>query len=188
MVLSLFKIFQFKVNEIYSSFDTSFPFDAYSPQYCGFESSEFIFAKKNCKLFNGFNIVINNLLFLLINLLIDILMIRFTNKNLRRNMLMSTDTRAFSEAVKLKTKVKKIIIANGSLYFLAHIPEFVVTLLLIIFSQKLYDFCNYFFSCTELIGIAEGFNFLSIVFQLFIFLKFDRNFRESFKEMFQMKK
>lgn len=103
-------------------------------------------------------------------------------------MLMSTDTRAFSEAVKLKTKVKKIIIANGSLYFLAHIPEFVVTLLLIIFSQKLYDFCNYFFSCTELIGIAEGFNFLSIVFQLFIFLKFDRNFRESFKEMFQMKK
>ena len=193
VLFSLFKIFQFKVNEFYSNFDLSFPFDAYSPTYCGYnrdDGKERSFTK-NCKLFDSLNIaynVLNNVAFVVINIFIDILMIRFTNQNLKRKRNMSRDDHACTDAVMLKAKVKKMVIVNGSLYFLAHIPEFTVTLLLIIFDKKLFEFCYVYFSCNELIEISEGLSFFSIIFQLFIFLKFDKNFRESFEDIFKIKR
>ena len=189
LILSLFKVFQFKVNEFYSNFDLSFPFDAFSPKYCG---SDYIQTySPTCKIFNGLSIannVINNIIFLVLNFVVDILMIRFTKENLKRKRDVSSDEHACADAVKLKVKVKKMIIANGILYFFSHIPEFSVTILLIIFSRKLWEFCFSFYSCNDLVEISEAFNFLSIIFQIFIFLKFDKNFKESFKDVFKRKK
>ena len=96
-------------------------------------------------------------------------MIRFTNQNLKRKRNMSRADHACTDAVMLKAKVKKMVIVNGILYFLAHIPEFTVTLLLIIYDKNLYPFCYRYFSCNELLEISEGFNFFPIIFQLFIF-------------------
>jgi hypothetical protein len=62
--------------------------------------------------------------------------------------------------------------------FFAHIPEFVVTL--IVLFQKSPDFvnlCSLGFDCNQLIEMAQAFHFISISFQFFIFLKFDTNFR-----------
>jgi hypothetical protein len=178
---SIFKLFENKVNEIYSNFDKNFPFNSYDVRYCGLET-----VNTHCKLFWSLNLVnnfLNNILFLFLSVIIDVLMIRFSSKIIAEKRALNCPH--LKEAIEFKARLNKMIITNASLFFISHIPEFVVTLLLIIFHSTLLDFCFNVFSCFELIEMAQTFHFISIGFQFFISLKFDRNFLNSFLEIFR---
>ena len=104
-------------------------------------------------------------------------MIRYSNKVIEKKKAMNSPHLA--DAIQYKNKLNKMIITNGTLYFFAHIPEFVVTLILLF--CKSYDFIGfcYIYDCNHLIEMAQTFHFISIGFQFFIFLIFDRNFKNS---------
>ncbi len=177
--LNLFKLFEFKVNEMYSSgYDKMFPFNAYDIKYCEqptFSDIESFWFK--CELFwtlDVINISINNVLVLFISLLVDALMIRFSSKLIENKKAINCPH--LSEAIKYKTNLNKMILINGCLFFVSHVPDFVTTLLLIVYKQRLAEFCYSFFSCSELVEMAQAFHLLSISLNFFIFKHFDHNF------------
>ena len=107
---------------------------------------------------------------------------------MKRKKLLSSDEAHILEAINLKKKVNKMVITNGMLYLISHLPDFTTTLLLIVFKKKFSDFCDSFFPCNQLIEMAESFNFISMIFQLLIYFIFDKNFKESFLDKFAKKK
>ena len=109
------------------------------------------------------------MLFLLISVCIDVGLIRFTNQNLARNKRLFQTCDELKQAVKLKEKVNKMIITNGLVYFLSHVGEFVMAILIIAYGKVLGYSCEANISCPELIEIVKGFNFVSMSFQLFIY-------------------
>ena len=183
--LSLFKVFEYKANEVYSSFsEHNFPYSAYDIKYCENNtfSSIHSFAVK-CRMFwvlNLFNSILNNVLFLVLSACVDILMIRFSNKLISIKSKMHCPH--LDEAVKCKENLNKMIIVNGALFFFSHVPEFVVTVLLLVFKKRLAEFCYQFFKCTEIVEIAQTFHLVSIAFQFFVFKHFDHNFSRKEEE------
>ena len=181
VAFSTFKLFEFKRNESYSSFDKNFPFDAYginSCEYNWYNIKSFAF---KCKLFQALNLannIFDNILFIIISIIIDILLIRFSNKLLKNKKILHNDNNNthLAEALRYKETINKMIITNGTLYFVSHVPEFVITVALIVMEKKLAQYCLYFFSCTRWIDVAQSFNVLSLCLQFFIFLAFDKNF------------
>jgi hypothetical protein len=190
LLLSIFKIFENRPNEVYNTIDNNFPFNAFDVKYCHLGIA--YFPDKNCNIFWTLNLInntLNNISFLFISIVIDILMIRFSNKFIKEKRAINSPH--LDEAIEFKAKLNKMIITYETLFILAHFPEFVSTLLLIIFKKTFSEFCHYYFSCFELIEMAQTFHFISIGFQFFIFLIFDHNFSRSchdlFKNIFKMK-
>jgi hypothetical protein len=64
-------------------------------------------------------------------------------------------------------------------------PEFVSTLVLILFSKSISLFCDNNLSCDLINEEAQVFCLISIAFQFFIFRIFDKNFKTSFLELKQ---
>ena len=54
-----------------------------------------------------------------------------------------------------------------------------MTLFTLILDKKYLIYFMYRFSLTELIEISQSFNFISFTLQIFVFLHFDKNFRQS---------
>ena len=73
-----------------------------------------------------------------------------------------------------------MILFNSFIYVLSHLPEFIITLLLIIYSKNISNFCKNKFSCDLLNEEAEFFGLISIVCQFYVFKIFDKNFKRSF--------
>ena len=132
---------------------------------------------------NLVNNILNNILFLFVSVVIDILLIRFANKNYRHKKQLFHDQKHINEALEHKKKIKKLVITNGVLYSFSHIPQFVSTLLLIVFKRELEFFCYFYFSCTEMNNLFETFGFISISLQFFVYYHFDLNFHQSFKDL-----
>ena len=137
-----------------------------------------------CKLFQTLNLInnfLNNVVFLFISILVDIYMIRYSNKVIEKKKTLNCPHLA--EAIAYKTKLNRMIITNGTLFFFSHFPEFIVTLVFYFYKSKDFiDFCYVSYNCTLMIEIAQGFHFISIGFQFFIFLIFDNNFKSSLED------
>lgn len=192
ILLSLFKIFEFKKNDPFNIFDVRFPFNAYDIDYCTDDTlslpKSFLDKCELYKTLNMINNVVNNVLFLFFSFLVDILLIIFARNYVKQKKDLTPEQPEHEhvrEAIKLKEKIKKLVIANNILFLFSHFPEFITTILLIIYSKKLSSFCFDYFSCTDLIEISQSFNLLSFSFQIFIFLDFDRNFRQSLADLKQ---
>jgi hypothetical protein len=186
VLLSLFKVFQFRTNEQYATFDKNFPYDAYGINYCEFNIYSFASFSAQCQLFyilNLLNNIFNNIIFIFLSVIIDISLIRFTNQYLKSKVNLIKDEKHLYDIVKYKQKLNKMIITNGSLYFFSHVPEFLVTIMLIAYRKRLAQFCYFFFTCAELIEMAQAFSFVSVGAQFFIFLYFDHNFKESLMDL-----
>jgi hypothetical protein len=110
-------------------------------------------------------------------------MIRFANQNYQHKKELFHDPKHLDEALSHKKKIRKLIITNGILYIVSHMPEFTSTVLLIVFKKKLDYFCFTYFSCTEMNEIFETFGFVGISLQFFVYLYFDHNFSESFRDL-----
>jgi hypothetical protein len=201
LTLSLFKVFQFRINEKYATFDKNFPYDAYGINYCEFNYYNVATFDATCQLFyilNLLNNIFNNVIFIFLSVVIDVSLIKFTNRYIESKKklhglvdnvssggtdMIHDNEKHMYEIVKYKQKLNKMIITNGSLYFFSHFPEFLTTLMLIVYRKRLAQFCFHFFSCAELIEIAQVFSFVSVSIQFFIFLCFDHNFKESFSDL-----
>jgi len=182
---SSFKIFEYKPNEAHSYLDRNFPYNLFDRKYCQDQNFYTWFSFK-CQLFpilNLLNNVFNNITFLVINIVIDIFLVKFSNETLKKKISMLTDQDHINEALKHRDKINRMVVFNGLLYFLAHAPEFTVTLLVYIFKKELNEFCVFYFSCTEIIELSESFSLVSISLQFFIFKHFDNNFGHSFIEI-----
>ena len=134
------------------------------------------------KVLNMFNNILNNVVFFFVSIFIDIGLVYFTNQNIenKRKLFGNTESHALNKAIKLKDKVNRMIIYNGLLYFVSHAPDFFMFLLMTIYNNDLSLYCIKLFSCTDLLEISQIFCLLSIGFQIFVFIRFDKNFRNSF--------
>jgi len=198
MGFSLFLVFENKVNTLYQDYVGLNLGDfrqnnAYDVKYCESFRSELMTGNiqfsltssflLKCELFKWFNLInniLNNGLFLVISISVDIFMVRFSNRVIEKKKALNSPH--LNEAIAFKTKLNKMIIINGTLYFFSHFPEFIVTVIFYLFkSDSITTFCYMTFDCTTIIEMAQAFHFLSIGFQFFIFLKFDHNFEINFR-------
>ena len=85
---------------------------------------------------------------------------------------------------KSKKNINRMIVWNSFIYLLAHLPEFVSTFLLISYAKAILQFCFDKISCDLINEEAEFFSLISIVGQFLIFLRFNKNFRASFVNLF----
>jgi hypothetical protein len=79
-----------------------------------------------------------------------------------------------------KKKVNRLVILNGILFFISHMPEFIIAILLLSFREKITNFCTHQIPCDLLNEEAQFFNLISIMCTFYLLLIFDRNFKESF--------
>jgi hypothetical protein len=199
LVFSLFYVFENKVNILFQEF-AGFDFDilnqnnVYDKRFCESVSFDprmetnfqltpsFYIGCEIFKWFNFVNNILNNGLFLIISVFVDIFMIRFSNKVVKEKKALHCPH--LSEAIAYKAKVNKMIITNGTLYFVSHFPEFLATGIFY-FSKSIafFDFCYTVFDCKSIIEMAQAFHFISVGFQFFIFLKFDQNFKHSIHDL-----
>jgi hypothetical protein len=100
-----------------------------------------------------------------------------------RCLAILVDERHKREAIKHRNKITKMILINGTIYSLSHVPVFVITILLIVFKKELADFCFFYISYTELMEMPDSFCLISICLQFFIVIYFDQNFKMSFLEI-----
>ena len=182
---SIFKLFEYRINEVYSSFDKNFPYNRYDLKYCKFSENIYMDLEFGCKLLpilNLINNILNNILFLFTSLFIDICMIRFSNENYQRKKKLFHDKKHLNEALEFKRKIRKLIFTNGMLFLMSHTPEFISTVLLIGFEKKMKYFFFYYLSGTEINEIFETFSLISISLYFFVFKHFDHNFIFSYLE------
>jgi hypothetical protein len=196
---SSFFLFENKVNKLFQDYSgiyvaNSNSNNAYDIRYCDSfrteykKSIEFFLSLHfyvKCEIFKWLNLVnniLNNGLFFIVSIFVDIFMIRYSNKVIKQKQSLNCPN--LSEAIHYKEKLNKMIITNGILYFFSHFPEFIFTLMF--YFLKSDGFINFFYmayDCTSIVEMAQVFHFISIGFQFFAFLKFDQNFAKSLVDL-----
>ena len=84
---------------------------------------------------------------------------------------------------KSKKRMNRMIFVNSLLYVLSHMPEFIISILLIVYSKEIVKFCSNNVSCDLLNEEAAFFSLISIVCQFYVFKMFDANFKRSFNDI-----
>jgi hypothetical protein len=182
-IFSLFKLFQYRINNYFytNTSNKEFPFEIRDEIYCNDENNRF-----QCKLFYIFKIAnrsLNDVLFVILNLIIDLVLLVKYRKHMKRKLKQINDV-AQHKLIEKNTKyINRMILFNSLIYVLSHLPEFTMTLLLKVYSKKISNFCNDKLSCDLLNEEAEFFSFISIVCQFYVFKIFDRNFKSSLNQM-----
>jgi hypothetical protein len=175
LLISLFKIFDYEINEIYLAVKT-FPYEIYDIGNCNKNDSY-------CLLFRGLNIVndfIKDVLIIFLNALIDIILFKNSKDNLRLKKKLTKDANKLTAAIELKNKLNRMIFINGVVFIIAYLPEFLVYIMLIAFDKQLNIFCDQYMSCREFTEFGQIFNYISFFFQFFILKKFNKNFNHNY--------
>jgi hypothetical protein len=181
ILLSLFKLFQYRIND-QIDFRKDFPYEIQDVSFCS-ESENFL----TCRLFYVFNIVnnsINDIICFFLNIVIDCFLIKNLKKNLENKQALTQASSSNDISIhKSRKKINHMVIWNGVIYFVAHMPEFVCSILLIVFSKSILDFCQEKLSCDLINEEAQTFTLISIVCQLYVFLGFNKNIRISQQDL-----
>ena len=180
LILSCFKLFQYRKNEDFIM-SKEFPYEIRDEQYC-----ENIINKFQCELFNAlklFNGSLNDILFVILNIIVDLILLIKFKKIIDSKLRQISDLAHYKLIEKSKKNLNRMILLNSFIYIFSHLPEFVMTLLLIIYSKKILNFCKNEFSCDLLNEEAEVFGLISIVCQFYVFKIFDKHFRRSIEEI-----
>ena len=173
---NLFILFQYHIN-IYKDVRKDFPYESRNESYCTVLSN-----KSMCHMFNMFKIVnqvFNGILFLFLNIVIDVCLVKMFNKEINAKSNLELNKKKADELKKKKDKLSKMIVINGLVYFISHMPKCASTTLVIVFSNRLQNFCTDKMSCDLINEEAEFFEVISMIANFFIFKCFNRNFSES---------
>jgi hypothetical protein len=179
-LFSVFKLFQFRENEFNSSNEIGFPFDVFDIRYC---SNDLYFSEKfsfNCKLISILNLinnVLNHIVFFIVNIVIDICLIQYTHAEVKRKKQSNLNEKMINDAIRIRSKVNRMVLTNGILYLLSHAPEFSIDIFLMVCRKRFDKFCAFEFNCENIREMTETFIMLSMSMQMFVFLKFDKNFK-----------
>jgi hypothetical protein len=183
-ILCSFKLFQYRIKQYLTPFNAykEFPFEIRDENYCYSETH-----KLQCKLFNTFKIAnrsLNDVLFVILNILIDLILLVKYKHHMNRKLKQINDVAQRKVIHKSKKNVNRMILVNSLIYIFSHLPEFMMTLLLFVYSTKMKSFCNNKFSCDFLNEEAEFFGLISIVSQFYVFKIYDKNFKKSFSQIY----
>ena len=179
-MLSTFILFQYELNET-KDYRKEFPFEIRNEKFC--------LAKQNgdqCRLFNAFkllNNIINGILFVFLNIFIDIFLIKVFGESIKLKFHMEFNRSKVEEYKKKIKNLTKMVIVNGVIYFLSYIVELTVTIMLIVFSERIFHFCSEKISCDLIKEEAEFFIVFSMMANFCILKTFNKNFDESFKNL-----
>ncbi len=179
--LSLFKLFQYRLNDE-KDYRRDFPYEFRDELFCN-SSLEY---KSECKLFSAFklaNSLLNDVCMIFLNVCIDVILIRKFRNYLDKKSVHVVDVDHHKNIETTKKRLNRMVFCNCFLYIISHLPEFIVTLSLILFSGRIAKFCKFNFSCDLLNEEAEFFGLISMVCQFYIYKVFDKNFRASFEHL-----
>lgn len=178
--MSLFILFQFKIN---TTLDVrkELPYEWRDEYFCSLEENRY-----QCRLFNAFKIAnksLNDIAIFIFVLVIDLLLLRTVQSNLMKKSQKFKDESKQEEIAKSSKNIDRMVFTNGVVYVLAHFPEFILTILMVSFADKLANFCHEKLSC-DLINEEAGFFILiSILSKFYIFMRFNKTFKESFIDL-----
>jgi hypothetical protein len=190
LVLNSFQFLQFKPNEYFSPINEGFPFDAFDIKYCDHTQEPSKLFKIGCKIIpilDLINNILNNIVFILVNLIIDLSLLRFSHKKYNEKKNLTNDRTILEEAHNSKEKITKMVLINSVFFFISHFPAFLSTIFMMIFHEKISKFCLFMFSCKKILEIFQSFYLISISLQIFLFLSFDKNFKLSLKDLIDRK-
>jgi hypothetical protein len=180
LVLNTFKIFQYGLNTFYS-FREDFPLEIRDKLFCEKKENQF-----QCNLFNGFKIsyrFLNDILFVLVNLIIDLVLIKRFRHQMDLKALQVVDLDHHKRIRQSKANLNRLVLTNSIIYVISHLPEFISSLLLVLHAKRMTNFCVRNLTCDLINEEAEFFGLISVASQFFIFLIFDKNFKASFIEL-----
>lgn len=176
-LLSIYKLFEYKVVESHDP-EFNFPNETFNNTSCNLNYYS------SCRLFiiiKLINTFLNDILTFILVLIIDILLINDYGKYLNGKKKINGNKGQNDEEYKIKKKkITRMVIINGLFYVIFYFPEFISTLVMSIFSIKVYEFVDYNLEINILPEVAQTLNLISISFQFYIFICFNNNFNDSF--------
>jgi hypothetical protein len=188
ILISLFKLFLYEVrwrNGNIGGF-AEYPLEYFSEITCLI--SDFI---SRCKLYDALKIVnnsFNDILMFIFNIALDLFMLKYFNQVIDHKISLRNPNADNTDLLNKKKKVNRLVILNGFLFFISHMPEFIIAILLLSFREKITHFCTHQIPCDLLNEEAQFFNLISIMCTFYLLLIFERNFEESFhSKMKQLK-
>jgi hypothetical protein len=178
-LISFYKLFQYALNEMRES-NSLFPYEISNEKTCAYFKT-FNFRCNIFKWLKFFDIFLNDLLFFILNLIIDVVLYFLFKKEIEKKKLV---TSANVHDLEEKQKdLNKMLLINGCVYFMSHFPQFLLTLLMVLNLESILNFCLNKLSCDMVNEITGFFSMLIITFQYFIFLRFNHNIRNSFDDL-----
>ena len=178
--LSVFVLFQYELN-VLIDYRKEFPYEKRNEHFCLDKAN-----RATCDLFNAFKIanqMLNGVVFLLLNVAIDIMLVHDFGIEMSTKSRLELNKPKRQE-FKLKTKkISKMVLLNGVAYVASHTPVLVTTLILVVFSRRMVNFCSARMSCDLINEEAEVFKHISMISIFFILKHFNRHFNDSFQEL-----
>ena len=189
VLLSLHNLFQYKINWDMTS-ELEFPYEIYDEFLCTHELNGYTFNqyKVKCRLFDALKMIyeiFNDIIIFLANLLIDLLLLFQFNKEMKQKMSMRSSNDDNSDLLHKKKNMNRMVLIRSIVFVLSHVSQFVTTVVVIVKKKSLGLLCFYGFSwfvCNLIGELAHFFGILTMMLQFYIFLFFNRNFRESFDD------
>ena len=179
LVLSSYKLFEYQINKFDHRKD--FPFELRDEMYCSFETN-----RLTCVFFYAFKLVnmfTTDILCFCINVAIDLFLIKNFNADMKSKRQVATSDSTKCDIQKSKKNINRMVVSNGLLFLCSHVPEFVSSIILIVFARKILRFCFENLSCDLIDEEASVFNHISVAGQLFIYLSFNKNFKVSINDL-----
>jgi ferredoxin-fold anticodon binding domain-containing protein len=164
---------------------TDFPREIYSNRKCHQLYSVYCGLFSSLKIINRF---INDILFFVVNFVIDLCLLNRYSKymNQKANIL-SASVDAVNENKKQKKRTARMVITVSSLFFVSNFPEFMLSLILMIYSNSMVNIFDFHFSTSLINEEAQVFTLVSISFQLYVLIRFNKNFSAGFKDLLAIK-
>jgi len=180
ILISLFKLFQYEVTWRKDNNNSlaEYPLEIYNEVTCSFS-----YFTSKCKLFDSLKIVnnsLNDILFFVFNIALDLFMLNYFNQAINHKISLRKSNADNTDLLNKKKKVNRLVVLNGILFFISHMPEFIISILLLSFRDKITNFCTHLIPCDLLNEEAQFFNLISTMCTFYLLLIFDRNFKESF--------
>lgn len=182
ILISVFKLFQYEITTRQEKTGLSeYPLEKRNEFTCYFN-----YYVSECKLFDALKIIndtFNGIILFSLNILIDAFLLKYFNQEMKQKISIRSQNADNADLLGKSKKVKRLVIANGVLFFVSHLPDFVISILRLSFRQAIANFCTYHISCDLINEEGNFFNSLSIVLTFYLLLLFDRNFKESFDHL-----
>ena len=126
----------------------------------------------------------NDVFLFIVNIIVDLFLFKYFKEDIQHKFETRGPNADNSNLIKSKKNIDRMLILTGLIFFLSHMPEFCVTLMRLIFRENILKFCENYNTCGILNDEARFFTLISVVFQFYILLLYNRNFRDSFGNLF----
>ena len=176
--LSVFKLFDYAINDTYAP-ELEFPYEVHNGVFCTDQGN-------HCRLFDVLKIVnssINDIVFFVLNIIIDLFLFSFIKEDMKRKLAARGENADKSDLIRTKKNLNYMIVFFGAFNIVSHAPEFCMTILLLIYRKRLVSFFEIYDASSLVNDEARFFTLVSIAFQFYLFLVFNKYIRESFYDL-----